>query len=559
MPDAGDTRAIYCPSCGASVEMEGDQGSCMYCGTVVERQASAGDRPRFAVTQVRLQTSAQSTYVTPAAAPRRSGALVLGIVMSAIFVAVGVGIGLFVANMRSGSTTTVGPTIATAVAKMPEIPIAPPPVDNAPPSIDIGSINELIAGLPRDGEGENLLVYINNPNDQGISVGLIDGGSRSLRWKSQPLSKDAYRGHLVAGVDMAYLTDQERLIALRLDDGTQAWEAKLIAEPNCDECLQLAGEHVIVAQKDGSITGFDGKSGQQAWNITLDEAPRRLPVVGKQLILLQPVEDNGKYISLIDPATGKETQRIEPSCPSTSFAGRMERPEDYSPLLFTPDAKTLYTTFGFFNKCAQRWDLAADKPTWTQALDEVAPPEWSSRDETLVSDDALFFRHSDSDTGALWALDTADGKLRQVAAKRKYEFLPVAVRDGVLIALTWPNWDTSKVSLLGLDPKSGEQRWEFKPQVSDARATEIHGHLDWRMTKQGLLLVQVLEDEAQLVTETLDPKTGTSSNRQVTSLEGMGSHVFWQALWSNDMAWLDIGSSVYAVDLNKGATVYRLD
>jgi outer membrane protein assembly factor BamB len=409
------------------------------------------------------------------------------------------------------------------------------------------------------GAGANLLVYVNNPHDQGISVALIDGGSHAARWKSQPLSKEAYQGLLVAGIDMAYLTDTDRLLALRLSDGSLAWEATLIAEPNCDQCLQLAGDHVIVAQKDGSVQGFDAQSGQRAWSLTLDEPPRRLPLVGKQLMLLQPAKDNGKYISLIDPASGKETQRIEPTCPNTSFPGQLERPEDYSSLLFTPDAKTLYATFGFFSKCAQRWDLAGKQRIWETALDEAAPPDWASSETTLLTDEALFFSHTNGDDGALWAIDTADGKLRQVLAKKKYNFVPVAERDGMLMALTWPSWDEHKLALIGLDAKSGEQRWEFKPQASDARATDVHGHLDWRLTRQGLLLIQVLEDQAQLIVETLDPRTGASTNRQITPLDGLGSHVFWQALWSNDMAWLDIGSLVYAVDLTTGTTVYRLD
>jgi hypothetical protein len=112
---------------------------------------------------------------------------------------------------------------------------------------------------------------------------------------------------------------------------------------------------------------------------------------------------------------------------------------------------------------------------------------------------------------------------------------------------------------VGLDAKTGEQRWEFKPLTTDARITESHGHLDLRLTRTGLLVVQVLEEQQQLLVGTLDPKTGTSADKQVTTLEGSGSHVFWDALWSTDMAWLDIGSWVYAIDLGTGATRYRLD
>ena len=563
MPNAGDTRAFYCPSCGASVEMDGDRGSCMYCGTVVERQASSAQQARFTVTQARLGPLPASSYATsnpPATVGCGPARLLVGLIFSAIFVAVGIGIGLLLAG-RPGAGDSLGNGRAAPTSPLAASPAAAPsPIGGGLPIAKLGSINELIAGLPRDGAGEDLLVYVNNPNDQGISVALIDGGGRTVRWKSQPLSKEAYRGRLITDVDMIYLTDHERLLALRLSDGTQAWEAPLVAEPNCDECLRLARGHVIVAQKDGSLQGFDTRSGQRAWSIDLDDPPQHLPLVGDRLLLMQPVEKSGRLFSLVDPATGKQSQRIEPTCPNTSFPDQPERPEEYSPLLFAPDGKTLYTTFGFFSKCAQRWDLASGKRIWQTALDGEGIPEsgWEGR-RSLLADDAIFFGYDRPEQGAIWAMDTASGKLREVVAKKKYLFAPIAERDGVLIALTWPNWDQKKQTLVGLDARTGEQRWEFKPQATDARLIETHGHLDWQMTKQGLLVVQVLEDERQLIVEMLDPRTGASAGKQVTALKDSGSHVFWDALWSNDMAWLDIGSRVYALDLTTGAAVYQLD
>src|SRR5436305_12876105 len=32
---------FYCPSCGASIAMQGDQGICAFCGTAIERPKSA--------------------------------------------------------------------------------------------------------------------------------------------------------------------------------------------------------------------------------------------------------------------------------------------------------------------------------------------------------------------------------------------------------------------------------------------------------------------------------------------------------------------------------------
>jgi hypothetical protein len=145
-----------------------------------------------------------------------------------------------------------------------------------------------------------------------------------------------------------------------------------------------------------------------------------------------------------------------------------------------------------------------------------------------------------------------------VITKKKSRFVPVAARDGIVIALTWPTWDGKKQSLVGLDARTGEQRWEFKPQTEGSRLTDTHGNWGWHTTPKGLLSVQVLEDQKQLVVETLDPRTGASSGRQITPLDDSGSLVFWDVLWGDDTAWLDIGRFVYVLDLASGTTTYRL-
>jgi outer membrane protein assembly factor BamB len=486
--------------------------------------------------------------------------LILGIAVSLACVVIGAAVGLlvFLGGRASPSTTPVlvQPGV-TAVA--PGQAESPSPAAEQAPLVGGVNINEMIAGLPRDGAGEDLLAYVNNSGDQGISVALIDGGSLAPRWKSQPLSKEAYQGRSVVGQDMLYLTDHERLLAVRLSDGAVAWDAALVAEPNCDDCLRLVKNHVVVVQKDGSIQGFDAQSGQRSWSITQDDPQRKLPVVGDRLVLLQPAGKNGRLLSLVDPVTGKEAQQIEPTCPNKSFPDQVERPDASSPMLFSADGKTMYITFGFFSHCAQGWDLASGKLIWQTPLGRDLPSTWGNDGSQILAEDAILFGFEQGDEGALWALDRASGKLHKVAAKKKYRFIPVAARDGTVIALTWPTWDTDKQSLLGLDAKTGEQRWEFKPLATDARITETHGHLDLRLTRKGLLVVQVLEDQKQLLVETLDPRTGTSAEKRTTTLEGSGSHVFWDALWSTDIAWLDIGSWIYGIDLRTGATMYRLD
>jgi outer membrane protein assembly factor BamB len=558
MPNAGDVSAAYCPSCGASIEMKGDKGTCTYCGTVVERQGASTGQPHFTVTQAKLEYPPSSSYATFNPSPVSSRGPIIAVLFGVIglLVAVGVGVVLLVTiSGRSASSALIPPVPAQTTA----VALSPGAASTSP--IEIGQINELSAALPRDGTGYDLLAYLNLPNDAGISLALIDGGSHAVRWRSRPLSKEGYRDLVVAGPNMAYLTDQERLLALRLSDGAVVWEAPLAAAPvdGCHECLRLLKDHVIVLQKDGSLQGFDARSGQRTWSISLDDPPRTLPVANDRLVLLRPAEKRGTVMSLLDPASGKEVQRIEPSCPDTDFPDQELHPTNWSPLLFSPDGKIMYTIFGSSNQCAQRWDLAGGKRAWQAPLDRhTAPTSWNDENGPLLADNGLFFSNEIGNDGTLWALDASNGASHKLLDGKKRKFVPVATRDGILIVLTWPTWDSTKLSLLGLDAKTGEQRWEFKPQVKDARMIASNGHWDWRLTQNGLLMVQVLDDQQQLLVETLDPKTGTVAGQQTTSLGDSGSHVFWRAMWADDYAWFNIGSLIYAIDMKTGQTVYTL-
>ena len=95
--------------------------------------------------------------------------------------------------------------------------------------------------------------------------------------------------------------------------------------------------------------------------------------------------------------------------------------------------------------------------------------------------------------------------------------------------------------------------------MSCSRTSESHGNWDWHMTAKGLLSIQVLEGQKQLVVEVIDPRTGTSNGRQITPLDESGSLVFWDVLWGDDTAWLDIGRFTYVLDLASGTTTYRLE
>ena len=524
--------------------MQGDQGTCAFCGTAIERPTKAQPQRPAGPPEPRpsLWSSSSVTIVrAERAAPKRGSSCLGTLIMLFILAAVGVAVGIAVTGGRVITAISNGPVSIPAVLKQ----------------IKLGPITEMAAVLPRDGKGGDLVVYVYGVGDSRYSVALIDGASQAPRWQSQPLSKEAYQGLLVAGQDMVYLTDQDQLLALRLSDGTPAWQAALAVEPQtgCEECLRLAGGHVVVLEKNNGLQAFDAQTGKLAWSTRLAENTRRLPVVGERLVTTQPSEDkDGTIIAFLDPATGKPALQLDPHCPEHNIFSEFERPRYDTPLLFSADGQTMYTMYGFFAQCAQAFDLASGQPRWERTIEDgLVPPSWYNN-TALLTDKALYVNQNQM----IWALDTADGSVRILIEEQEYNLRPLALRDDTLIVMAAPTWDSRRQALWGLDTATGERRWQQPLQAHELRQGSSSGDWDWQLTSKGFVLVQVLRDEARLIVETLDPRTGTSSAKQETELADLHMPSMYQPMWTEDTVYLKLDSHIYAVDLATGKTVFEI-
>jgi outer membrane protein assembly factor BamB len=400
-------------------------------------------------------------------------------------------------------------------------------------------------------------VYVYGINDRHYSVALIDGVSHAARWQSQPLSKNAPQGNLIAGPGMIYITDNDQLLALREKDGTLAWQTPLEVEPqsSCDGCVRLLGGHIMVLEKDSDLQAFDTQTGKLAWSKRLEDNTRRLPIVGDRLVITQPSkEKNGTVIAFLDPASGKPTLQLDPHCAQPNTFSELERPRADSPFLFSADAKTMYTMYGFFSQCAQAFDLSDGKIRWERTMErDMVPSSWYNN-TALVTDQALYVNQDHM----IWALDTTTGNVRTLIEDKEYNLRPLARRDNILIVLATPTWDSQRQALWGLDVATGERRWQQPLQAHELRQGSSSGDWDWQLTPKGLVLVQVLRDDAHLIVETLDPRTGVSSAKQDTQLTGLHLPSLYQPTWADTMVYLKLDSQIYAVDLTTGKTAYQL-
>jgi outer membrane protein assembly factor BamB len=547
MSNYNEPVVFNCPNCGSSIAMQGDTGTCAYCGTAVERPRKTS----------RVPSGTTSWSVAPTAYPtgtrydaRRRGVHPILTLLLVIVAAAG--------GFLAGSALPNGAPSTLLAPTSPSTQLQP--ILKTAVAIAItgqGSVSELAAVLPRDGKGGDLLAYVYHSDSSRYTIGLIDGGSHAARWQSPLLSKEAYQGLLATSQDMLFFTDKDQLFALHLRDGAPAWQAALHVEPSpgCVECLRVLANHVAVLEKDGSLQVFDGQNGQLAWGTRLEDRPNRLLAAGDRIVTITEAADKQtRLVSFLDAGSGKPALQLAPACPSDPNISRDERPDASSPFLFSADGTTMYTMFGFFAQCAQAWDLTSGKPRWQVALDRDQMPSSWYGSPALQTDKTLYIGNDK----LLWALDTANGKHRALVNEKEYQLKPLALHQNTLIVRAAPDWDSQRQELWGIDSATGERRWQIKLQAHDLREERSSGDWELHLTPKGLLVVQALRDEPQLVTELFDPATGTSLHRETTPLENIGTPSIIGSLWGDDTAWLRINGDVYAIDLATGKVDYKL-
>jgi outer membrane protein assembly factor BamB len=533
MPEA-PINALACPSCGAALKLEGDQGTCDYCGMVVERPYAQRRGPAQPVAQ-------PSQPHAPAGSRRWKGLVPIFLVFDLV---------VFVILIMLLSREQLNPVLDRIFGG------APVPTSIAP---RFPTVARLAAAAPRDATRDDLLAYTVGGNDGSAALrqlALIDTISGTLRWQSQPLTDQGSASHAVAAADTIYLIDKERLLALRAGDGSLAWQTSLVAEPpsGCPSCLQVVGDRVIVLQKDGSLQGFDARSGALIWSIRLADLPRRLLLVGQRLAVFQRMGDQGSQgVQLIDPASGAIVQQILPACSAANKGSLLHYDV---PVLFSAEGAEMYTIAGNNYPCLQRWDLASGRLiAETPLIEGSVASGWRTDAPPLLIDGTIVYAATQD---AIYAVDAASGATRQLIEDKQAHFYPVAGRDGVLVLLSTPTWDTGRWTILGLDMQSGARRWQFAVQRQTPLGLGSGADWLWRLTSQGLTVVQLPSGgSGQIAADVLDLQTGVSAGPQLTPIDKQAS-LTSEPLLGDRLIWLNFGDRILALDAATGKLAYRV-
>lgn len=535
MPDA--VTISHCPACGAPLELPPhasgrEQIKCPYCGTPLNLPRRPTPRP----------ARAQSTVVvTPGAeSGRRGPGCAVAIFLLAVLAVVAV-------IVPAGVLTSLYTDPQPALQEIQKV-VGPPPV---------GFYGAPLALPDNDGKlpGLAILGRADNNTNQTLVIGF-DPVQQAELWRSAPFGKEFTEMELAGDLKHVYVTEGSRLSALDRTTGELVWQASLANklqtvcesenEEGGDGCLVATGEAVVALNRDGTLQGFGAANGAPLWTHRLTFTPRAIYRAGQQIGVVDGEGNSDAVFRLIDPAIGEVVQEIAPSC---TIDGREQRPYPSDRYMVADGGRTLYVLGSGVYGCAWRYDLPSGELRWAYVppfAESELPFAWAFS-SLAVGDDAIYYAKNPGSPQTLARLDAATGEPQEVYRAGRENFKLVDASNGIVLVAAAPDYDSSAISLWGIDPEAGPDvdavRWRM-PLETD------HAFNRWftRFGPAGLFVGVCLWDAKECHFEVVDPATGVSQGRVTLPVEGTLGDVAFSA----DTAWLNVWGKLYAIDLATG-------
>jgi outer membrane protein assembly factor BamB len=529
-------RTLNCPTCGAPLEVDVTQPTinCKYCNAVIENPQYHPVVPPPPTPVFRIETSTPTFPATinlpqiEQSQPKKGNAgCIVSLVVLIVIAIAGVGIYL----LATGGT---------------------PAVNIIPMHIYAPS------ALVTSDAGPSIVAASYNPVSEKYGISRVDVKTKKILWTTMEQEGSMSTDEIVAGDTQVYVVIENRLVALQLADGKQAWEASLSDRTSgaCDGgCVLVQKGKVLVLTTDNTLGAYDAVTGHQEWEKQFDLTNNRLTAIPQGIALYYRADKD--VLAVLDPATGEETSHLEPTCESTH--GMEDTLENNSRFVFDTTGKSnkVYTFFGLFNACIQRWDLSTGKVDW-QWMEEDSNLQDPYDTPALMADGKIVFTQDN----ALRTVDTETGQeFQTLDTQENYRLVPYAVSGNRLIVRAVRTRGTTSYELWGYDLASGKNIWKRPlPKSSPLDPPDAFGSLidsdesawAFRQAPDGFWLLTFQSVPNQVTISQVNTDTGELSGQKMLPLN-MGSDTDFYAapdrIASQDnLSWFTVEQELYVID-----------
>jgi outer membrane protein assembly factor BamB len=410
--------------------------------------------------------------------------------------------------------------------------------------------------LPANDAGvQSIAGMFYDSNSEDNFIGVVDGASGKMAWKSKPLSGDKSTV-LAHGSDLLYAANGTTLMAFHLSDGSLAWQNQMSdAVAYSDVPMLVTPSRLLVVTADYKITAYDAAGGSQVWTRQQASYYSDLHLLGDSLVVrdYQP----GTYdenLFLINPVTGEQQQVINPVCEKDGSANGMD---SNSMVEYDEAGNALFVVLE--EGCVQRYELGGKTPSWNVMEPDAFTYLYAGDFKALLTDTYFYLGNK----GSLIRINKSDGVLKVLTTNEDYDFLPLAQIGDNIIVRNKRNIGTTRFELWGIDADSGQVLWQKNMQDTQPidPPDEMAGLIDdtdwgytWHVTDAGLALITFQGEPGRLIIETLNPADGVTISSQTISINAVGDEFYSVPLvieWVGNVMYLTLDSDLYALDITE--------
>jgi outer membrane protein assembly factor BamB len=373
---------------------------------------------------------------------------------------------------------------------------------------------------------------------------------------------------------VVYLANKTRLIAIDRATGSTRWETSLSDEITnvCEECLRPVADKIIALTKDDTLQGFDAKTGKRIWSKQLANVLPRFLVWGDKVVAIDRHEktDGLPAQATVLNANGDVLTNFDITCKLDGERNPVYS-QPYDAMKLDEAAGALYTWYGTFDGCAQKWDLTTGKAVWTMTIRDASPPEYDDSNFLLRGDKVIM-----GGKDQVFVLDANTGAATNLVPKSDgYDRVrPIGEQDGVLVVRALRTRGTQRYELWGVEISTGNKLWDVKfgeggpmrgegPDYASGFIGKDKDDVAWaaQLTPASVVVLRNTgKPQFQLSVETLSIKDGTSQGQKTIPLNVSASFYSVPAVlgWHGDVVWLHLDNSYLGVDVRKAEIVAKV-
>lgn len=348
----------------------------------------------------------------------------------------------------------------------------------------------------------------------------LDLGTKQVAWTSKPFEEPSFGRTIVTDGVNAYVPDKAQIRAIKLADGTDAWQGPLSdkVSTSCQDCVYLVGDKLIVRTDDGQVQALDTATGASSWNRKVSDVRARPFPSGDKVLVLDG--EKGTYsLIIVNAADGAELGVITPSCTPGRMGTGLRADSQVIP---APLENAVYIGMGSSTACWQKYDLANPGAPVINA--PVEGGYLDSTDATPAVGEGHIIWGQRSVGGAIGDFDLAAGTARLLDEGAEVDYAAVAVTGGKAIVRAKTTLGTSKLSVRAFDLASGTQVWEKALGEADSLDPPKAAPSNTLSDGKSLVSVSVAPDgQIQVLTVSATAKDVTAKAESVDASTGVGT------------------------------------